>query len=93
MELALEFEYAAEPVELELPFPEVPWAVELDPELRHAMFKPSKNLPAIDSAGIILPYAAMVSIAHLSCTSDHHVWVDWTQSAVQRSVTFSVVQR
>lgn len=93
MGLALEFEYGAEPIELELPFLEASWAVVLDPGLRHAMFRPSENLPAIDSTGIIFPYAAMVSIAHLSCTSEHQAWVDWTQAAVQRSVTFSVVQR
>ena len=93
VELELVFEYGAEPEEVALPFPEGSWVAELDPEFKHAMFKPSKNLPAIVSAGIILPYAAMVSVAHLSCTSDHHFWVDWTQSAVQRSVTLSVVQR
>ena len=93
VELELVFEYGAEPEELELPFLEGSWIVELDPDLKHAMFKPSENLPAIVSAGIILPYAAMVSVAHLFCTSDHHFWVDWTQSAVQRSVTLSVVQR
>lgn len=60
---------------------------------KQAMLKPSKNLPAIDSAGIILPYAAIFSMAHLSCTSDHHFAVDVTQAGVQRFVTFSVVQR
>ena len=97
VELEVEIEWGAEPVELalelELPFSDGTEAVELDPDLRHAMFKPSENLPAIDSAGISLPYAAMVSRAHLSCTSDHHFWDDWMQSAVQRSITFSVVQR
>lgn len=80
-------------MEFELPLPETPGAVGMVPDLRHAMFKPSKNLPAIDSAGINLPYAVMVSISHLSCTSNHHFWDEWMQSAVQRPVTFSVVQR
>ena len=93
LEFELEFEYGPGLVEPELPFPEDSWAVVLDTDLRHAMFRPSENLPAIESAGNIFPYAAMVSIAHLSCTSDHQAWVDWRQAAVQRSVTFSVVQR
>ncbi len=93
VELELVFEYGAEREEFVLPFFEGSWVMELDPDLKHAMFKPLENLPAIVSAGIILPYAAMVSIAHLSCTSDHHCWADWTQTVVQRSVTLSVVQR
>lgn len=93
MGFELEFEYGPGPVELELTFPESPVALELDPDLRHARFKPSENLPAIDSAGTNFPYAAIVSIAHLSWTSDHQFWEDWMHSVVQRSVTFSVVQR
>ena len=89
----LEFEYGAEPVELELLFEDSPGAEELGPDFRHARLKPSENLPGILSTGIILPYALMVSAAHLFCTSDHHFWLDCTQSSVQRSLTFSGVQR
>lgn len=80
MRLELEFEYGPEPAELES-------------GVKQAMFKPSENLPATDSAGIILPYAAIVSVAHLSCTSDHHFAVDAMQAVVQRLVTLSAVQR
>ena len=76
----LEFEYGAE-------------VLELGPDCKQAILKPSKNLPTIESAGIILPYAAILSVVHLFCTSDHHFAVDAMQSEVQRSVTFSVVQR
>lgn len=69
---ALEFEGEVELVEFELAFPESPGTVGPDPDLRHAILKPSKNLPTTDSAGIILPYAVIVSIAHLFWTSDHH---------------------
>ena len=79
------FEDGAEPIGAEI--------LEFELDCKQAMLKPSKNLPAMDSAGIILPYAAMLSMVHLPCTSDHHVAVDATQAGVQRSVTFSVVQR
>lgn len=79
------FEGGAEPVGAEL--------FEFELGCKQAILKPSKYLPAMDSAGIILPYAAIFSMVHLSCTSDHHSAVDVTQAGVQRSVTFSVVQR
>ena len=67
--------------------------LELMPDCKQATPKPSKNLPVIVSAGTILPYAAIFSAAHLVCTSDHHFEVDAMQAGVQRSVTFSIVQR
>ena len=76
MEVELEFEYGPGLADFELSFPESPVALKLDPDIRHAMFKPSENLPAIDSAGTNFPYAAIVSIAHLSWTSDHQLWED-----------------
>lgn len=78
---------------LELAFEYDPELLELESDCKQAMFKPSKNLLAIDSAGIILPCAAIVSVAHLFCTSDHQFAVDVMQAAVQRFVTLSVVQR
>lgn len=91
--LELEFVYGPEVTGLELEFGYSPEVVESELDCRQAMLKPSKNLPAIESAGIILPYAAMVSMAHLSCTCDHQFAVDAMQVVVQRSVTFSVDQR
>ena len=67
--------------------------LELMSDCKQAILKPSKNLPVIVSAGTILPYAAISSAAHLVCTSDHHLAVDAMQAGVQRSVTFSIVQR
>ena len=98
LETELEFEYGAELVGAEVVFAK--GAELLDTELlelmsdcKQAIPKPSKNLPAIVSAGTILPYAAISSPAHLVCTPDHHFAVDMMQAGVQRSVTFSVVQR
>ena len=91
--LELEFVYGPELMGLELEFGYSPEIADSELDCRQAMLKPSKNLPAIESAGIILPYAAMVSIAHLSCTCDHQLAVDAMQVVVQRSVTFSVDQR
>ena len=85
METKVLFEAAAEPVGAE--------PLELVLGCKQAMLKPSKNLPAIVSAGIILPYAAILSVAHLPCTSDHHFNVEAIHIGVQRSVRFSVVQR
>ncbi len=84
------FEKGAGPVEFVVVFEYGP---ELEPDCKQAMLKPSKNLPAIEAAGIVLLYATIVSMAHWSCTSDHHFVVDAMQAVVQRSVTSSVVQR
>ena len=67
--------------------------LELMSDCKQAILKPSMNLPVIVSAGTILPYAAILSVAHLVCTFDHHFEVDTMQAGVQRSVTFSIVQR
>ena len=87
------FEKGAEPVGTVPGFEYGPELLELELGCKHAIFMPSLNLPAIESAGIILPNATIVSMAHLSCTCDHQFEVDLMQSVVQRSVRFSAVQR